>query len=75
MDRSDTENPERVTVKDLPISSYEQKARADQCRKEHEDAEVPDAIGIAAESSSYTKGQHQSEQEAESGDCAVGGYD
>ena len=75
MDRSDTENPERMTVKYFPISDYKQKTRADQCCEEHENAEVPDAIGIAANSSRNAKSQHQSEQQTESGDCAVGRND
>ena len=59
----------------LPVGDDEKKTRSDESREQHQDAEIPDAIGINAGSLRDAKGQHQREQQAESGNCAVRGND
>ena len=69
----DTQDPKRMAVQRLPVGGNKQEARANEGREEHEDAEIPDAIGIDADSFGNAKRQHQCEEEAESGHRAVRG--
>ena len=68
----DTEYPKRVAAQHAPVGGDKQKPRADERGEEHEDAKIPDAIGIDADVSRDAERQHQREQQAESGNCAVG---
>jgi len=67
----DAEDPKRVTVQHIPVGDDEKKTRANESGEEHEDAKIPDAVGIDADSPRDAKGQHQREQKTESGHCSV----
>lgn len=71
MNRSDAEDPKRVAVEQLPVGNNQQETRANERREEHEDAEIPDAVGIDADSSGDAECKHQREQKAERGHRAV----
>ena len=71
MNHRQAKHPERMVAQHRPISNDEQQARTHQRRKEHEDAEVPDLIGIDAELSRRMKSQHQCEQHTRRGRSAV----
>ncbi len=46
MDHREAQHPEGMIPEDGPVEDYEQKARSEKRNKQHENAEVPDSVGI-----------------------------
>jgi len=71
MDHGHAQCPQRMCTQNFPICGDQQKARADEAGKEHEYAEIPDAVWINADFPRIAKGQHQRKQKAKRAHGAV----
>ena len=65
------EHPERMMAQHRPVRNNEQKSRTGKRSEEHEDAEVPDLIGIDAKFARDMEGEHECEKHSNCGGCAV----
>ena len=66
------QDPERMAAQAVPVGGDKQKPRTDERSEEHEDAEIPDAVGIDVEFTRGVERKHQRQQKPRSGNCAVG---
>ena len=65
------QHPERMMAQHRPVRNNEQKSRTGKRSEEHEDAEVPDLIGIDAKFARDMEGEHECEKHSNCGGCAV----
>ncbi len=71
MNHRETQHPERMMAQDCPVGHDEQETRTDERGKEHEDAEIPDFVGIDLEFARGVKSEHECKQNSQGGSCAV----
>ena len=55
-----------------PVENDEQETRTNERGEEHEDAEIPDFIGIDLEPARGVKREHECKQHSQCGSCTVG---
>jgi hypothetical protein len=60
-----------MMAQDCPVSHDEQETRTDERRKEHEDTEIPDFVGIDLKLARGVKREHECKQYSQCGSCAV----
>jgi hypothetical protein len=72
MDHCQAQHPEGMAAQHGPVCDYKQKARPNQRSEEHEDAEIPDFVGICAKPPRHAQSKHESQQQSNRGCCAVG---
>ena len=65
MNHRETEHPERMMAQHCPVGDNEQETRTDERSEEHEDAEIPDLVGIDLKLARGVKCEHEGEQDSQ----------
>ena len=61
-----------MTSQHRPVGDNEEETRTNQRCKEHEDAEIPNFVGINLELARGVKREHECKQHSQCGSCTVG---
>ncbi len=71
MNHGEAKHPEGMMAQHCPVGDDEQESRANQSCEEHEDAEVPDLVGIDLKLARGVKREHECKQNSQCSSCTV----
>jgi hypothetical protein len=72
MNHAETKHPHRMSAENGPVRNHEEEARSKERGKQHQDAEIPDAVGIEVNFARGAESKHQCQENAYRGDNTVG---